>query len=39
MIDIANTVSTLKYRIYRKTGIPPMNQILKFGGNALINDA
>lgn len=38
-IDLSNSLSTLKYKIFKKTGIPPMNQIVKFANNALINDA
>jgi hypothetical protein len=38
-IDLANSISILKYKIFQKIGVPPLNQILKFGGNALINDA
>jgi len=38
-IDLSNTLSTLKHKIFKKTGVPPMNQIIKFGANALVNDA
>lgn len=38
-IDLANTLSTLKYKVFKKTGIAPLNQIIKFANNALVNDA
>jgi hypothetical protein len=38
-IDLSNSLGVLKYRIFKKTGIPPANQIVKFANNALINDA
>lgn len=38
-IDLSNNLAVLKYKIFRKTGIPIANQIIKFANNALINDA
>lgn len=38
-IDLTNSLATLKDKIFKKTGIPPMNQIIKFANNALVNDA
>ena len=37
-IDLENTLSVLKFRIFEKLGIHPSNQILKYGNNPLIND-
>ncbi len=37
-IDLANTVSVLKSRVYELTKIHPLNQILKFGNAVLAND-
>ena len=38
-IDLTNSLATLKHKIFKKTGIPPMNQIIKFANNAFVNDA
>lgn len=38
-IDLGNSLSVLKYRIFKKTGIPPANQIIKFANNTLTNDS
>lgn len=38
-VDLTNNLSLLKNKIFTKTGIPPMNQIIKFANNALVNDA
>ena len=37
-IDIENSLSVLKYEIFKETNIHPLNQIIKFGNNPLVND-
>ena len=38
-ISLENTLSVLKYKIFKETGIHPSNQIIKFANNPLLNDA
>ena len=38
-IDLQNTLTVLKYKIFRITNIHPNNQILKFANKPLTNNA
>lgn len=37
-MDLDNSLSVLKHRIFKDTRIHPANQIIKFASNPLIND-
>ena len=38
-VDLKNPLSLLKYKVFLHSGIHPINQIIKFAGNALTNEA
>lgn len=38
-ISLSNTLSVLRYKIFKEKGIHPFNQIIRLAGNPLLNDA